>query len=105
MKERLKQWFIEGFLKALIEGKPNIRFRLIMGEINAYFRRCNEMETKKWWKSRTVWFNILSGIVGTIVSLQSDQGLSPAVQKALGGVVLGGNLVLRFLTDKPIEGK
>lgn len=63
------------------------------------------MENKKWFRSKTIWFNILSGIVGTVMTLQSDKGVSPEAQKILGGIVLGGNLILRFFTDSSIKGE
>lgn len=56
--------------------------------------------TKPWYKSKTVWFNILVA-VGTALeaSLSVIQGyFDPRVYFALIGAVAGVNVVLRFIS-------
>lgn len=51
--------------------------------------------SKPWWKSKTIWFNILSiGILFTPFA-----PLSPALS---GAIIASGNLVLRAVTTQPI---
>lgn len=59
------------------------------------------MDTKKWYQSKTIWFNVLA-IAGAIFTMASEQ-LS---QGAGTGVILinAGNILLRFVTNKPLEG-
>ncbi len=55
---------------------------------------------KKWWKSRSLWFNIGSAVVGAIVAqVTPNNGFPEAVVLAVNVV---GNAVLRFLTSQPI---
>ena len=87
-----------------MERKPNVRMRLAMGQLNAFFRRCKEMETKPWYGSKTLWINALTGIAGVLVALNTDKGLDP---KIVGYAATGlglVNMVLRLMTDKPIDG-
>jgi hypothetical protein len=53
------------------------------------------MQSKPWWKSKTIWFNILS--VGLLFTPLAP--LSPAV---VGAVIASGNVVLRTITTQPI---
>ena len=54
---------------------------------------------KPWYTSKTLWFNIVTLALG-IVQLVSDVYIIPEDYLAL---ILGvGNLVLRFLTSKPL---
>ena len=63
------------------------------------------MESKKIWQSKTFWFNLVSGLVGVVGVLQGNELINdPKVQAAFASVVSVGNIVLRLLTDKPIEG-
>jgi len=62
------------------------------------------METKPWWQSKTIIFNILSGIIGIVASLQADKGIPPHVAEIFGTVVTIGNVALRFMTDTAIGG-
>ncbi|HSG30972.1 MAG TPA: hypothetical protein VLB82_05445 [Thermodesulfobacteriota bacterium] len=59
------------------------------------------MDTKKWYQSKTIWFNVLA-IAGAIFTMASEQ-LS---QGAGTGVILinAGNILLRFVTNKPLGG-
>lgn len=62
---------------------------------------------KKWYQSKTIWFNALAGLF-----LLLEQ-LTPAMQYLLGaewmqvysGAVLAGNIILRFVTTQAITHK
>lgn len=60
------------------------------------------MDSKEWYKSKTIIFNILSGLVGIAASLQMDKGVPPHTAEIFGSIVMVGNIVLRLLTDSPI---
>lgn len=60
--------------------------------------------TKKWWKSKTLWFNVLVAI-GTAAeaSLGIIQGyFDPRIYFVLIGIVAGVNVVLRFISTQEI---
>ena len=61
------------------------------------------MEAKKFWESKTFWFNVLT----LVVLVASEFGLrdfapDPNVAALATGIVAVINIVLRFMTDKPI---
>ena len=59
--------------------------------------------TKQWFKSRTVWANIIAGAVTAATVFGLDLGLSPETQAELvTGIMVVVNLVLRFVTDTKI---
>lgn len=61
--------------------------------------------TKKWWRSKTLWFNVLVAI-GTAVeaSLSIIQGeFDPKVYLAIVGFVSGINVVLRFISTQGLS--
>lgn len=61
-------------------------------------------QSKKWWKSKTLWFNVLVAI-GTAVeaSLSVIQGnFDPRIYLAIVGVVSGVNVVLRFISTQEL---
>lgn len=49
---------------------------------------------KKWWQSKTLWFNIATGIVAVSQFIPTPFTLAAAVV---------GNIVLRTMTNAPIE--
>jgi Zn-dependent protease len=58
---------------------------------------------KSWYMSKTVWTNILLGIIGGVAAV-SDEGV--VTEDAVKALVLVGaisNLLLRYLTDRPIK--
>ena len=62
-----------------------------------------KMETKKWYQSKTVWFNIISGVVAVSTTLaNSTFAQDPKVQAIAAAIITLGNLALRFTTDQPI---
>ena len=54
---------------------------------------------KKWYKSKTVWFNIVSGAV-MAASEAARLGIDP---KVAGIVVVVGNIILRIMTHDGLE--
>lgn len=61
-------------------------------------------EVKKWYHSKIVIFNIVSGLVAVAGALQTaDAGLDPKVASVFSSIVTAGNIVLRiFFTDTAI---
>jgi len=61
------------------------------------------MEIKSWYKSKTIWVNVLAFLLATITYLEGADILPDHVLKALLSVVFPVvNIALRFLTNKPI---
>lgn len=60
---------------------------------------------KKWYKSKTLWFNVAVGIGAAVeASLTLVQGyFDPRVFLALIGITAGVNVVLRFLTTTGVS--
>lgn len=58
---------------------------------------------KEWYKSRTIWFNLLSALVSLAVALQAFPVPEWALG-VLGVIVTGGNFFLRFITTENIKG-
>lgn len=54
--------------------------------------------TKAWWKSKTLWFNVLTGAV---MLGQGQLGIHIPVEVATP-IISGGNLALRLLTKQPL---
>jgi hypothetical protein len=54
---------------------------------------------KKWWTSKTIWFNIVSGAVVIVNELSGK--VIPNEAAAL--VVVVGNTILRVITNQPIK--
>lgn len=60
-------------------------------------------DTKKWYESRTFWVNIIALIASITGAFGVDLGLTPEAQAALvGGIMSIVNLILRFVTTKPV---
>ncbi len=59
---------------------------------------------KKWYESRTLWFNLASLLV-LVASILTDATLvsDPAVLKYAAIAVAIGNVILRFFTSMPID--
>lgn len=61
------------------------------------------MDAKPFWASKTLIANVIAGIVAVSTAFGLDLGLSPETQTALvGGILALVNIVLRFMTSKPI---
>ncbi len=59
------------------------------------------METKKWYESKTLWVNIVGGVV---VVVQYVSGINPAWAEGTAATLVILNLILRLLTNQPIDG-
>jgi hypothetical protein len=55
---------------------------------------------KKWWKSKTVWFNVVSGAI--VICNELAGKVIPT--EVATSVVVVGNVVLRFLTHDALTG-
>ena len=62
--------------------------------------------SKTWWQSKTIWANVIA-FVATIAGMFGfDWGLTPETQAQIVAAVMAVvNVVLRFITDKPISGQ
>ena len=60
-------------------------------------------DSKKWYHSRTLWFNVLTGVIGVSTILITEGRLSKEVASGLATFVTIGNIILRILTTKPIN--
>jgi len=62
------------------------------------------METKKWYMSKVLWFNVLSAIV-LIANAFGFVGFtpSPETNDLAMFIILGVNITLRFITKVPIK--
>lgn len=61
------------------------------------------MNVKKWYKSKTIWVNVLAVSIALITYIEGVDFLPEHVATALVSIVLPvANIALRFLTDKPI---
>ena len=54
---------------------------------------------KQWYQSKTVWFNVLAAVVAAGETLLTTEGIGPYALP----IVTIGNLLLRLLTEAPIE--
>lgn len=62
------------------------------------------MESKPWYKSKTLWVNLLAGVAALTGAFGVDVGLTPEVQASIAaGVVALINLVLRLVTKQPVS--
>ena len=103
LKERLTEWMIEGAIR-----KDGFRRKIVLKKIAGKIIEWMEgnMEGKKWYQSRTILFNIVSAVVLVAGSFASPESASnPHIQQAAAAIVTVANIVLRFLTEKPIEGE
>jgi hypothetical protein len=65
------------------------------------------VESKAWYESKTVWFNIVSFVVvilGLILESTGQLGISSKGVAWLGLAVAVGNAWLRFSTSQPVSG-
>ena len=58
-----------------------------------------EEDTKKWWKSKTVWTNIVAIVSGIGAIFVGDVDLTAGLAPIIIAAV---NIVLRILTKKPV---
>ena len=58
------------------------------------------METKSWYLSKTLWLNILGGVVVLVQYLQGQPWFDPELQVLILAIL---NAVMRFITNKPLS--
>ena len=60
---------------------------------------------KKWYQSKTVWFNVITTVLALATELSNATGLSTeSMLKIYAAVISVGNIILRvFFTEKPID--
>lgn len=68
-------------------------------------RRRSTAASKKWYKSKTLWFNVAVGVGSAIeISLHLVEGyFDPRFFLAIIGLTAGINVVLRFLSDQGLD--
>jgi len=63
-------------------------------------------KTKKaWYRSKTIWFNVLAIIVALATQFGYQGNIDPEFQQIGATVLMVGNLILRFKTNSPVGGK
>jgi len=101
IKDKITLWWLKGLMEDTWRRK--ITLAIAKRKIDAYFRRFENMENKKWYESKTVWFNIISGIGGVGGGLSPNPGgFESKVQGIFARIVSIGNIAIRFVTDAPI---
>jgi len=61
------------------------------------------METKPFYKSKTLWANLLAGLAAILTSFGFTFGLDPENQTAIiGGIMAIANMLLRLTTVAPV---
>lgn len=63
------------------------------------------METKPWYKSKVIWFNVITTIIALATELSNATDITTeSMLKIYAAVMTVGNIILRvFLTEKPIS--
>ena len=56
---------------------------------------------KNWWMSKTVWLNVLAGLVAIVQALQGQPWINPEIQVFILAVL---NALVRLLTNTAITG-
>ena len=60
-------------------------------------------DAKPFWASKTLWVNAVALIAAAAGALGLDIGLDPELQITIVGAIMAVvNIVLRFVTDKPV---
>ena len=100
IKEKLAIWMIRGILK----NEDNFQTRLAQAEFKNWYRRYEMDQSKKWYQSKTIIFNVLNALAVFATSMSTDKGLSPQAIQIWATVTTLINIGLRLITDKPIGG-
>ena len=60
---------------------------------------------KKWWKSKTVWVNVVALLAGVMGYVAGQELIQDNTQLIAGLVAMQGglNVILRFISGTPIE--
>ena len=60
------------------------------------------MESKVWYVSKTVWFNVLAFVVAIAISFGYMGQLPKELEALVPGAIAIVNLILRWLTNQPV---
>jgi len=66
------------------------------------------MDSKPWYASKTIWANVVAfaATVAMVFGVDLPVDLSPEIQGEIVAAIMAVvNIVLRFLTDRPIGGE
>lgn len=67
-------------------------------------KEASKMEGKEWYKSKTIWFNAITGLITIATALQSSAlAADPKVQAGVALFITIGNAILRLRTDTAVE--
>ena len=107
LKDRTILWILKGLWQTIKTGKDNLRTKIAVAygsrKISRLFEEAEMGEdTKKWWQSRTLIVNALTGIAGILTALTMDKGLDPQVIGYLATGLAIVNMILRTVTYRPI---
>lgn len=58
------------------------------------------MDAKRWWESKTLWFNVIACVLVAVQALDGAAWLDPKLQ---GAIIALCNVALRIITNQPIE--
>lgn len=67
-----------------------------MNNMNNIYSTNNKDGQKPWYKSKTIWFNVITMLLGCF---QLVNQTFPIPAQYLAYINAGGNLILRFITD------
>ena len=57
-------------------------------------------DSKPWYKSLTIWSNLILAILGAVPDVTAKVAANPVVAASIAAVV---NILLRFKTDGPVD--
>ena len=103
MLQKIKETFIVWIIKGVAKNEENVQTKLVRLKIDQWFKEKNMEENKKWYTSKTLWFNVLNGIAATATAMQSDTSLSPQVISVWATVTTIVNVVLRLITNQGVS--
>lgn len=62
--------------------------------------------TKKWYESKTIWVNVLTLVIAILTTVVASDVIPPEIVLYITGIAVPIlNVILRFVTDTPIEMK
>ncbi len=57
---------------------------------------------KRWWQSKTLWFEVVTGVAGVTAVLTTEGLIAPGALAVVVVVDRVAQAVLRFMTDRPL---
>jgi hypothetical protein len=78
-------------------------FRIVWDKMRGkiYHEEVTDSMVKEWWKSKTLWLNVLAAAIVIVQALQGQPWLEPEIQVAILAVL---NAILRLVTSQAIAG-